>query len=448
MNTLLSATSPTAGLRSLLRWSPLVVAGSLFAACGGSPPRSCLDVADLELYTGNEELLDFCFEDPEGEELDFSATSSDEAIGIAVTYGSAVNVKALSPGKTTITVTAEDPGGNTASIDFQLNVPNQKPITTGTMPNIRMLVGGIKSYYVDDYFRDPDGQDLFFTAESDNESVASAKIEDSIRLVVRGLALGEANVTVKATDPGGESAERSALVEVLEPVEIFHDDFDSNTFDWYYNFYTSYSYWRESGYVYMTNRYSYYFASAERDVDVTEWEYRASLGIEEGVEPYTAGLWMYPFSGASVFLIWVSFGKADSFVGQAPDANWRFATCCGWTITPYGESDAVNVDGEFTEMVWTNRNGVMTLAAGDTELNKIDIVEYNWPSDMRVARLIGYGPDGSTYDYAIYDWVNLWAIDNAGDADNVSADWHAGPSEFLGVAPPGEELPKIEILNQ
>ena len=92
-----------------LRRSSALVAGALLAACN-DPPAVCDRIADQELFTGEEVLLEPCFEDPEGEELTLAATSSEEPVATAQVYDLEVNIQAISPGDADVTVTATDPG--------------------------------------------------------------------------------------------------------------------------------------------------------------------------------------------------------------------------------------------------------------------------------------------------------------------------------------------------
>lgn len=63
-----------------------------------------------------------CFEDPEGEELKLTASSSDVEVATAAAQDSAISVKAVSPGSATIAVVATDPGGLTALLDIEVTV--------------------------------------------------------------------------------------------------------------------------------------------------------------------------------------------------------------------------------------------------------------------------------------------------------------------------------------
>ena len=390
-----------------------VLIGLLAAACDGQAPAPCPDwePAPLELETGDQVEHGVCFEDPEGETLTITGVSSDEEIARAWVFGTIYRVRGVSPGEATITLRAEDPAGGVASVSIPVRVPNRPPIALRSIPSARMLIGGSARSAIARYFIDPDGQPVTFSAASGDLSVVTAAVEDSTTLIVRGLALGEATVTVMATDPGGLTVSLDLVAEVLDPELVFRDELDADLGDWSFNEYTTYGF--GDGYLRMGNDSAYHLGSAERTVDVIEWRYSASMGIEKG-EQYTIGLWSYaPEEDSSVIWLWASIGYADTFIKEkAPKANWRIFYYCCYTTEPglFGNSDAVGSIGELTELVWTSRNGVMTLAANSTVLATLDLVERSWPNVMEVARLVTFGPDGSTDGVGLFDWAELWAI--------------------------------------
>ena len=398
--------------RNLRCQSHIAVLIGLLTACSGQPPAPCSDwlPEQLEVHTGNEVVRGTCFRDPEGEALTITGVSSDTDIARVRVVGTIYRVRAVSPGVATITLRAEDPTGSAASVSIPVLVQNRPPIALRSIPRARVLIGGSNRSAIAGYFGDPDGQPLTFSAASGDTAVVTAAIEDATKLIVRGLALGEATVTVTATDPGGLTASLDLGADVLEPELIFRDDMDADLGDWLFNEYTIYRF--GDGYLHMSNQDPYSVGSAERTVDVTEWEFSASMGIEEGDEQYTTGLWSYAPSGSTVIRLWASIGYADTFIDQAPEANWRIFYYCCYTTEPrlFGNSEAVGSTGELTELIWTSRNGVMTLAAGGTVLATVDLVDRNWPTVMERARLVTYGPDGSTDAVGLFDWAELWAI--------------------------------------
>ena len=379
------------------------MAGALLAACSGNgSPSVCDNIPDQEIFTGDYVLLDLCFKDPEGETLTITATSSEEPVATAHAYNLKVNIEANAPGEATVTVTAADPGGRSASLEIEVLVPNRPPYAQGELSDIRMLVDGTKELPIDLSFIDPDGEPLTFAATSGDPSVASASIQNSDTLVVAGLAPGATTVTLTATDPGGLTGEETIDVAVLEPVLIFRDDFDSYDREWVFDTASSYLY--EDGLLHLRSRYSSDFAVAERTVNVAEWEYRALVGVEEDAECNQVGL----ASEHDLRSWWALFAEG-SYGVVGPEGE-------GFVIYR-GSSDAVRVVGERTEMIWTSRSGVMTLAAGETVLEELDHQVFApWsPELMDVAGLMAGDPCGETDKYSLFDWADLWAIEAAGD---------------------------------
>ena len=88
------------------------------------PPVVANPIADREYYlsSGNHTiLLTNTFFDPDGDELTFSATSSNESVVIAEVNGVTLNLTIVGTGSTTITVTADD-GKSTVSDTFKIDV--------------------------------------------------------------------------------------------------------------------------------------------------------------------------------------------------------------------------------------------------------------------------------------------------------------------------------------
>ena len=82
-------------------------------------------IDDQELTVGGEsatvDVAPF-FSDPDGDELTYAASSSDEQVATASASGSSVTVAPVAAGTATITVTARDPGGLTAEQTFGARV--------------------------------------------------------------------------------------------------------------------------------------------------------------------------------------------------------------------------------------------------------------------------------------------------------------------------------------
>ena len=124
----------------------------------------------------------------------------------------------MAAGRATVTVTATDPDGLTATQNAAVAVqrPNRAPEAVGAIPAQSLDAGGRVTLDVSGYFRDLDGDALTYTAATSNAGVASVAMSGS-SLTVTGVAEGRATVTVTAADPGGLTAAQSAAVAVRRP---------------------------------------------------------------------------------------------------------------------------------------------------------------------------------------------------------------------------------------
>jgi len=99
-----------------------MVAVASLAACTDDPPTACSHIPQQLLLVGQLAELPPCFEDPEGETLVLSAESSNVEAATVLASESAVTIRAVDAGTATVTFTAADPAGQTASIDVDVLV--------------------------------------------------------------------------------------------------------------------------------------------------------------------------------------------------------------------------------------------------------------------------------------------------------------------------------------
>jgi len=161
------------------------------------------------------------FEDPDGDDLTFAGASSDTSVATARATGSDVVLRAKAEGSATVEVTARDPGGLTAELEFAVDVSepadtNRAPVAVEEIARQSMEVDRTRTLWVADHFEDPDGDDLTFAAGSSDTSVATAEAAGS-SVVLRAKAEGTATVEVTARDPDGLSAELEFAVKISEP---------------------------------------------------------------------------------------------------------------------------------------------------------------------------------------------------------------------------------------
>ncbi len=114
-------------------------------------------------------------------------------------------------------VRATDAGGLTAeaAVTVTLLDVNEGPEAVGAMsPKTLEAYGDAVEEELGQYFRDPDGDALAYAVESSSPAVAAATVTGAGRLSIAPQAIGEAVVTVRASDPGGLSAVQQVRVTV------------------------------------------------------------------------------------------------------------------------------------------------------------------------------------------------------------------------------------------
>ena len=174
----------------------------------------------VQLKAGNSRTIDAAarFDDPDGDDLALSAESSDTEVATATISGDELEVEALAEGTTTVTVTAEDPEGLSASGEFQVTVrlpgENKPPSVTDTPDSRNFVVGGALYIQPWRYFEDPDDDydDLTISRTSSDETIMElGNLSPAGVFQIFARSDGEATITVTATDPAGLSASFSVV---------------------------------------------------------------------------------------------------------------------------------------------------------------------------------------------------------------------------------------------
>ena len=159
------------------------------------------------------------FTDPDGDALTYTARSSRTGIVTAAVLGATVTFRPVAAGTATVTVTAHDPGGLSVTQSIAVTVEddggtNRAPQATGSIPAQTLTVGGrAASVNIAQYFSDPDGDALTYTASSSRTGIVMAVLSGNT-VTLTPVTAGTAMVTVTARDPGGLSATQSIAVTV------------------------------------------------------------------------------------------------------------------------------------------------------------------------------------------------------------------------------------------
>ena len=230
-------------LQPPVRWRHVATPVLLFtAACGDDPvetpnraPFASAEIPDATVAAGDSAALDLTpyFSDPDDDPLTFEAVSSDASVAAASASGSSVATRGVAKGTATVTVTATDPEGLSASQDFKVAVPNRQPRVADTIPGQQLFRGDSATVGVAPYFSDPDGDALAFEATSSDASVATVSVSGST-VAILAVASGRATATVTAADPEGLSVSQDfeitvpnrspAVTDSIADQELFRGD--------------------------------------------------------------------------------------------------------------------------------------------------------------------------------------------------------------------------------
>ena len=219
---LLLATGPGQAARGAVPGSPFDPA----------PPQNqapeTVDYIDVgTLYVGGSSATvnaSSYFSDPNDDTLTYSVNNPSPSIATVSISGSTVTVAPVAVGTTgKIVVTAEDPGGLTATQDFNVTVenappPNRAPTAVGSISNVTLRVGGSSATRsVSGKFSDPDGDALTYSVNDPDTSIVSVSISGSTVTIAPVAAGTTGKIIVTARDPGGLTATQDFTATVSNP---------------------------------------------------------------------------------------------------------------------------------------------------------------------------------------------------------------------------------------
>ena len=168
---------------------------------------NAIDDVEVEEGMQHDISLDGVFED-EGS-LDYEVKNEDENIADVLYRASdnSIRIYANNTGTTTVVVVATDNIGQTASDEFDVTVTepapeeptNNPPILSGTLDDQTVTVGEPIDVSIEGVFTDPDGDELTYTAESDDTNVATVELSGT-DLTISGVNAGSTIFKITATD--------------------------------------------------------------------------------------------------------------------------------------------------------------------------------------------------------------------------------------------------------
>ena len=161
------------------------------------------------------ELADV-FHDADGDiESIVASLEADGIVNLAPIANNLLTVTALAVGETTVTLTASDANNTSVQDDFKVTVVNVDPVVVAPLGNQTMTRVADKTVDIGSVFSDPDAHDeeLTFTVQVADETVVAAMLSNA-SLLLRGLTVGETQVTLVATDADAGQVESTFVVSV------------------------------------------------------------------------------------------------------------------------------------------------------------------------------------------------------------------------------------------
>ena len=410
-------------------------------------------------------VLSGYFADPDGQQLTYGATSSDIAVASVALLADTQVVAGLSVGTATVTVTATDPGGlsATARMDVTVRV-NRPPVVVEPLLNRSSFPGSGIGYSVRPYFSDPDGDTLIYSAVSSNPGVSPASILGDPRegwIWIAFYSIGATTISVTATDPGGLHVTSEFEVRVVSKALPFRDDFESDeSLDGWILWDASNAEFGE-GMVRVThlNRPKTLYSGLYRRVGAKNWTASARMGNVTEDSWVQLSMWLGESTGrprpAERFHLQV--GADPEHHWTEDDTNWRllgrYDRGRDWRVLASGESEAVGGLGELVNVTLSHVGPTLTVAIGDSVV--FSSTRFGHSRDSYIGGLnLGAWPadHGSTVPRTgVFDWVELRG-DTSGiyeyEPDEVDGDtahwvevnggkvetWRTGP-KWQGVRP-------------
>ena len=398
---------------SAVSTSSALAAAVLLAACNDSqPPVVCATLEDRTMHVHADHYFEPCFEDPEMGEIWLHVESSNERVVTAEVVGYGVSIRAVGVGSATVTVTAFDPDHMSASVSFTVLVPNRPPWRRGRMPDVHLFLGGNSRRLASEYFTDPDGDPLTYSATSaDNAVVSATMFGDTV--ILRGRGEGSTTLKVTATDVFGDTVSQVAAATARIPVDIFRDDFETEA---------SLSGWEISrnadaivteGKLRIYNVVAGLLGWAETEVAASPWVASASMGnaTDSVFVSLVAGI---DHSRFTDYLIQV--GRDDDTFTDLGQTNYRFfvwdALRLGWFTADgwYGMSDRIADVGDLTEVTLTAQGGDLTVHVGPEELVRVDLAGRGWSDQLTYLALATWPKCCDTGHAGIVDWLKLRGV--------------------------------------
>ena len=192
-------------------------------------PEASEPIPDAEVHVGETVQLTLHdhFSDPDGDVITYEATSSNELLLTVSVSQDELTLAGVRPGTVTVSVTATDPEGLSATQDFNTIVEvNHAPEVVDTIAGASMDQDESVVFELSSYFSDPDDDPLTYTAVPSDTLAVSVSIKGNTLRISSGAPDGT-TVEVTATDPSGLSATQTPYFAVDEGFSEDFTDLDS-----------------------------------------------------------------------------------------------------------------------------------------------------------------------------------------------------------------------------
>jgi uncharacterized protein YjdB len=187
-------------------------------------PRQTRDIpgltgTDALKFGGSQDVdLSEYFTDDDGDDVTYTADSTDPNVVTADVSGSTVTVTVVAPGMARIDVTATDPYNESVRGSFHVEVIDQAPMVQADEPTKfgPFMIGATQDILLSRYFSDPEGESLTYTAMSDmTDYVTVSAVGADSTITITAVAAGTAMITITADDGTNDAVSHMLTVTVV-----------------------------------------------------------------------------------------------------------------------------------------------------------------------------------------------------------------------------------------
>ncbi len=180
-------------------------------------PPSIAAVSSQSINVGENRDLTLSIQDPDvGDTLTTTVTSNNTAVAVTKNSNTSIRITGVSAGTGQITVVVSDSKGGSASTIFGVTVnappPQNRPPVIAAIAAQTLKVGDTVTVSLT--ISDPDNDPLTYSATSSDTAAATTSAGPNNTVLVNGVAVGKANVTVAVGDGKGGSTSTTFSVQV------------------------------------------------------------------------------------------------------------------------------------------------------------------------------------------------------------------------------------------